>query len=74
LNTYRNRARQLLQHLGLPSMRVIGVSAILEAAPKVLAALERLIADTEHLCGAKLSLADIRLAPEHWLTYLWKRP
>jgi glutathione S-transferase len=35
----------------------------LEAAPKVLAALERLIADTEHLCGAKLSLADIHLAP-----------
>ena len=35
----------------------------LDAAPKVLAALEKLVADTEYLCGAELSLADIHLAP-----------
>jgi glutathione S-transferase len=35
----------------------------LETAPVVLAALERLVADTEYLCGAEISLADIHLAP-----------
>jgi glutathione S-transferase len=35
----------------------------LAAAPRVLAALERLVADTEYLCGAEISLADIHLAP-----------
>jgi glutathione S-transferase len=35
----------------------------LDAAPVVLAALERLVADTEYLCGVDLSLADIHLAP-----------
>ena len=35
----------------------------LDAAPVVLAALERLVADTEYLCGIELSLADIHLAP-----------
>jgi glutathione S-transferase len=34
-----------------------------EEAPRVLGSLERLIAGSEHLCGAKLSLADIHLAP-----------
>ncbi len=35
----------------------------LDAAPDVLAALERLVADSEYLCGADISLADIHLAP-----------
>jgi glutathione S-transferase len=35
----------------------------LAAAPDVLAALERLAADAEYLCGAEISLADIHLAP-----------
>ena len=35
----------------------------LDAAAGVLAALERLAADTEYLCDADLSLADIHLAP-----------
>ena len=35
----------------------------LAAAPVILAALERLAADSEHLCGADVSLADIHLAP-----------
>jgi glutathione S-transferase len=35
----------------------------LEKAPVVLAALERLVADTEFLCGNDISLADIHLAP-----------
>jgi len=35
----------------------------LDAAPAVLAALERLVADTEYLCDAEISLADIHLAP-----------
>ena len=35
----------------------------LDAAPQVLAALERLAGDAEYLCGAGLSLADIHLAP-----------
>jgi glutathione S-transferase len=35
----------------------------LAAAPDVLAALERLVADAEYLCGAGISLADIHLAP-----------
>ena len=33
------------------------------AASDVLAALERLVADVEFLCGAEISLADIHLAP-----------
>jgi len=35
----------------------------LQAAPAVLAALERIASDAGHLCGAGLSLADIHLAP-----------
>src|SRR5882757_2641089 len=35
----------------------------LAAASDVLAALERLVADSEYLCGADISLADIHLAP-----------
>jgi glutathione S-transferase len=35
----------------------------LDAAPGVLAALERLVADAEYLCGDEISLADIHLAP-----------
>ena len=35
----------------------------LAAAPRILAALEQLVADAEYLCGAELSLADIHLAP-----------
>jgi glutathione S-transferase len=35
----------------------------LAAAPGVLAALERLAADAEYLCGEEISLADIHLAP-----------
>jgi glutathione S-transferase len=35
----------------------------LQAAPAVLAALERIASDTGYLCGADLSLADIHLAP-----------
>jgi glutathione S-transferase len=35
----------------------------LQAAPVVLAALERIAPDTAYLCGAALSLADIHLAP-----------
>jgi glutathione S-transferase len=35
----------------------------LAAAPVILAALERLAADSEYLCGADVSLADIHLAP-----------
>lgn len=35
----------------------------LETAPNVLAALERLVADAEFLCGDAISLADIHLAP-----------
>jgi glutathione S-transferase len=35
----------------------------LAAAPDVLAALERLAADSEYLCSAGISLADIHLAP-----------
>ena len=34
-----------------------------QTAPAVLAALEQLVADTEYLCGADISLADIHLAP-----------
>jgi glutathione S-transferase len=35
----------------------------LAEAPRVLAALDRLAADAEYLCGAEISLADIHLAP-----------
>jgi len=35
----------------------------LDTAPGVLAALERLVADAEYLCGGEISLADIHLAP-----------
>jgi glutathione S-transferase len=60
--------RQVFSHrvfrplLGRPS-DVTEVQKGLEAAPAVLAALERLVADTEYLCGAEPSLADIHLAP-----------
>jgi glutathione S-transferase len=35
----------------------------LAAAPRILAALEQLAADTGYLCGPEISLADIHLAP-----------
>jgi glutathione S-transferase len=35
----------------------------LDAAPRVLAALERIAGDAQYLCGDDLSLADIHLAP-----------
>jgi len=60
--------RQVFSHrvfrprLGRPS-DVAEVQKGLEAAPEVLAALERLAADTAYLCGADISLADIHLAP-----------
>ena len=60
--------RQVFSHrvfrprLGHPS-DIAEVQKGLEAAPVVLAALERLAADTEYLCGAEISLADIHLAP-----------
>src|SRR6266478_7458609 len=60
--------RQVFSHrvfrplLGRPS-DLTEVQRGLEAAPEVLAALERLVADTEYLCGADISLADIHLAP-----------
>src|SRR5882724_7808059 len=60
--------RQVFSHrvfrplLGWPS-DLTEVQSGLAAAPKLLAALERLVADTEYLCGAEISLADIHLAP-----------
>ena len=60
--------RQVFSHrvfrprLGHPS-DIAEAQRGLEAAPVVLAALERLAADTEYLCGAHISLADIHLAP-----------
>jgi glutathione S-transferase len=60
--------RQVFSHcvfrprLGRPS-DATEIQEGLEAAPVVLAALERLVADTEYLCGADISLADIHLAP-----------
>jgi glutathione S-transferase len=60
--------RQVFSHrvfrprLGRPS-DASEIQKGLDAAPEVLAALERLIADTEYLCGADISLADIHLAP-----------
>jgi len=60
--------RQVFSHrvfrprLGRPS-DATEIQKGLEAAPQVLAALERLVADTEYLCGAELTLADIHLAP-----------
>ena len=60
--------RQVFSHrvfrplLGRPS-DATEVQTGLETAPQVLAALERLVADTEYLCGAEMSLADIHLAP-----------
>ena len=60
--------RQVFSHcvfrprLGHPS-DITEVQKGLEAAPVALAALERLAADSEYLCGAELSLADIHLAP-----------
>jgi glutathione S-transferase len=60
--------RQVFSHrvfrplLGRPS-EVAEVQRGLEAAPAVLAALERLVADTGYLCGDDISLADIHLAP-----------
>ena len=60
--------RQVFSHrdfrplLGRPS-DLTEVQRGLEAAPEVLAALERLVADTKCLCGADISLADIHLAP-----------
>ena len=60
--------RQVFSHrvfrprLGRPS-DAAEIQKGLDAAPVVLAALERLVADTEYLCGAEISLADIHLAP-----------
>jgi glutathione S-transferase len=60
--------RQVFSHrifrprLGRPS-DATEIQKGLDAAPEVLAALERLVADTEYLCGIELSLADIHLAP-----------
>jgi glutathione S-transferase len=60
--------RQVFSHrvfrprLGRPS-DATEIQKGLDAAPEVLAALERLVADTEYLCGTELSLADIHLAP-----------
>ena len=60
--------RQVFSHrvfrprLGRPS-DAAEIQKGLETAPVVLAALERLVADTEYLCGADISLADIHLAP-----------
>ena len=60
--------RQVFSHrvfrplLGRPSDSA-EIQSGLATAPVVLAALERLAADTEYLCGADLSLADIHLAP-----------
>lgn len=60
--------RQVFSHrvfrprLGRPS-DAAEVQKGLAAAPGVLAALERLVADTEYLCGDGISLADIHLAP-----------
>ena len=60
--------RQVFAHrvfrtrLGRPP-DVAEVQKGLEAASAVLAALERLVGDTEYLCGTDISLADIHLAP-----------
>jgi glutathione S-transferase len=60
--------RQVFSHrvfrprLGRPA-DVTEIQSGSEAAPRILAALERLIADTEYLCGDAISLADIHLAP-----------
>jgi len=65
---YWPMVRQVFSHrvfrprLGRPS-DAAEIQKGLDAAPVVLAALERLVADTEYLCGAEISLADIHLAP-----------
>jgi len=65
---YWPMVRQVFSHrvfrprLGRPS-DATEVQRGLGAAPEVLAALERLVADTDYLCGADISLADIHLAP-----------
>jgi glutathione S-transferase len=65
---YWPMVRQVFSHrvfrplLGRPS-DAAEVQKGLAAAPTVLAALERLIADAEYLCGAEIALADIHLAP-----------
>ena len=65
---YWPMVRQVFSHrvfrplLGHPS-DAAEVQKGLAAAPTVLAALERLVADTEYLCGPDISLADIHLAP-----------
>ena len=65
---YWPMVRQVFSHrvfrprLGRPS-DATEVQSGLEAAPQILAALERLVADTDYLCGADISLADIHLAP-----------
>lgn len=65
---YWPMVRQVFSHrvfrprLGRPA-DVTEIQKGLEAAPKVLAALERLVADSEYLCGDAISLADIHLAP-----------
>ena len=65
---YWPMVRQVFSHrvfrprLGRPS-DAAEIQKGLETAPVVLAALERLVADTEYLCSADISLADIHLAP-----------
>jgi glutathione S-transferase len=54
--------RVFRQRLGGPS-DAAEIQKGLAAASHVLAALERLVADAEYLCGAEISLADIHLAP-----------
>jgi glutathione S-transferase len=60
--------RQVFSHrvfrprLGGPS-DATEIAKGLAAASRVLAALERLVADAEYLCGAQISLAVIHLAP-----------
>jgi glutathione S-transferase len=60
--------RQVFSHrvfrprLGRPS-DATEIQKGLNTAPEALGALERLIADTEYLCGADITLADIHLAP-----------
>jgi glutathione S-transferase len=65
---YWPTVRQVFSHrvfrprLGRPA-DLAEIKKGLEAAPRVLTALERLAADAEYLCGDEISLADIHLAP-----------
>ena len=65
---YWRLVRQVFSHrffrprLGHP-FDVTELKRGLDTAPGMLAALERLVADAEYLCGGEISLADIHLAP-----------